>query len=149
MPMPAAIASSGEAKATARPLDRDRAGVGGIKTVEHAHQRALAGAVLAEQRQHLAGADVEVDVIVGDDAAEPLDDAAHGNERRRTVARPGHLALLRLVLSQSTTKMASTSTAAPRGRVATPTAVREWLPRSPNSSQNRSDAPLMTCGTFS
>src|SRR5690606_17973550 len=40
----------------------------------------------------------------------------------------------------------STSTAAPRGSSATPTAARAWRPRSPRTSTRRSEAPLITFG---
>ncbi len=53
----------------------DVAGVGLRHAREHAHQRRLARAVLAQQAVHLAGADREVDVVVRDDAREGLRDA--------------------------------------------------------------------------
>ena len=77
MPMPAAIASRGERKSTGLAEEPDLAGVGAVEPVEHVHERALAGAVLAEQGVDLAEAEVEVDAVVGDDAGEALDDAAH------------------------------------------------------------------------
>ena len=49
--------------------------------------------------------------------------------------------------SQRTSKIPSTSTVAPAGSVATPTAVRAWRPGSPNTANIRSEAPLMTLGT--
>ena len=48
-----------------------------VEPVEDVHQRRLAGAVLAEQRVHLAAPQVEVDRVVRDDAGEALGDAAH------------------------------------------------------------------------
>ena len=42
--------------------------VGHGQSVEDVHQGRLAGAVLAEQRMDLAGAHVEIDAVVGDDA---------------------------------------------------------------------------------
>ena len=57
-------------------VDEDRAGVGPRQPVEDPHQRRLAGAVLAEQRVHLAARDGEVDAVVGDELAEALGDAA-------------------------------------------------------------------------
>ena len=91
MPRPAAMASRGERKSTGRPNDADLAGVGPVEPVEDVHQRALAGAVLAEQGVDLAGAQVEVDAVVGDDAGEALDDAAHldGERGRRCGRRRG------------------------------------------------------------
>ena len=56
-------------------VDADGALVGPVQAGEDVHQRALAGPVLAEQRVDLARSQVEVDVIVGEDAREPLDDA--------------------------------------------------------------------------
>ena len=47
------------------------------KPREHLDQRGLAGAVLAEQAVHLAGADVEVHAVERADAGELLDDAGH------------------------------------------------------------------------
>ena len=57
-------------------VEQDLALVGLVQAVEHVHQRGLAGAVLAEQAVDLAGLDREVDVVVGDQGAEPLGDAA-------------------------------------------------------------------------
>ena len=58
-------------------IEQDRALVGRGQPVEDVHQGGLAGAVLAEQRVDLARPDVEIDVVVGDDARIPLRDAAH------------------------------------------------------------------------
>ena len=58
-------------------VEQDRPGVGLIETVQDLHQRGLAGAVLAQQRMHFAGADVEIDVVVGQHAGKALDDAVH------------------------------------------------------------------------
>src|SRR6185312_17455610 len=52
----------------------DRARVRPRQTVDHLHQRRLAGAVLAEDGVNLAGEDVEVDAIVGDDVRVRLGD---------------------------------------------------------------------------
>ena len=61
----------------------DRAGVGVVDAGEHVRQRRLAGAVLPEQGVHLAGGDVEVDGVVGDDTArELLRDLPHRDRRR-------------------------------------------------------------------
>ena len=58
-------------------VEQDLARVGLVEPVEDVHQRRLAGAVLAEQRVHLALRQLEVDVVVGDDARERLRDPAH------------------------------------------------------------------------
>ena len=58
-------------------VEPDLALVGLVEAVEDVHQRRLARAVLAQQRMHLALPQVEVDVVVGDDAREALRDAPH------------------------------------------------------------------------
>jgi len=57
-------------------VEQDLALVGLDQPVEHVHQRGLARAVLAEQSADLAGLDDQVDVVVGDEAAEALRDPA-------------------------------------------------------------------------
>ena len=81
IPTPASIAARGDPSCTARALDPDLALVGVVEPVEDVHQRRLAGAVLAEQRVHLALAEIEADVVVGDDAGEALRDPAHLEDR--------------------------------------------------------------------
>ena len=66
MPSPAAMASRGEPKRDRLAVEQDLAGVGPVQPGQDVHQRALAGAVLAEQGVDLAGAQVEVDVVVGE-----------------------------------------------------------------------------------
>ena len=66
MPMPSAMASRGPAIRGRLAVDQDLAGVRVDQAVEDVHQGRLAGAVLADQRVDLAGAHVEVDVVVGD-----------------------------------------------------------------------------------
>ena len=65
------------------PVDEDLPGIGLVQPVEDVHQRALPGAVLAEEGMDLAGREGEVDAVVGDDAGEPLDDAAELDGRHR------------------------------------------------------------------
>ena len=48
-------------------VEQDLALVGLREPVEDVHQRRLAGAVLAEQRVDFAAAEVEIDVVVGDE----------------------------------------------------------------------------------
>ena len=62
-------------------VEQDLAGVGRVEPVEDVHQRRLARAVLAEQRVHLAATKVEVDVVVRENAWEPLGDRAQLEER--------------------------------------------------------------------
>ncbi len=54
----------------------DRPLVGDIMAEQDVHQRGLAGAVFAEQRDHLAALKVERDGVVGDKRSEALGDAA-------------------------------------------------------------------------
>ena len=77
IPIPTSIASLADANDTGFPAQADLAGVGLVQPVEDVHQRRLAGAVLAQQRVHLAAREVEVDVVVGDDPRELLGDPAH------------------------------------------------------------------------
>ena len=44
------------------------------------HEGRLAGAVVADQRQDLAGREIEVDIVDRDEAAEALDHAATGED---------------------------------------------------------------------
>ena len=55
--------------------------VGPVEAGEDVRERALAGAVLAEQRVHLAGGGLEVDAVVRDDARKALRDPAHRHRR--------------------------------------------------------------------
>jgi len=61
-----------------------RPGVWKVRAGQNLHQRALAGAVLADERVRLAGLHVEVDARQRDDRSEPFGDLAHveaGHER--------------------------------------------------------------------
>ena len=57
-------------------VHEDLAGVRVVDAREHVHQCGLAAAVLAQQRQHLAVVDLQVDGVVGHHGAEGLGDAA-------------------------------------------------------------------------
>ncbi len=70
MPIPSSIAFERRGDGDALAVQEDLALVGVVEAVENVHQRRLAGAVLAEQRMHLSAAQVEVDVVVRDDARE-------------------------------------------------------------------------------
>ena len=69
------VSRGGELDALA--VQQQLARVGPVEPVEDVHQRRLSGAVLTEQRVHLATADVEIDVIVGDGPRELFPDPAH------------------------------------------------------------------------
>ena len=64
-------------------VDRDRPLVGPMGTAEHLHERALARAVLAQQREHLAGREPEIHPAERLHAGERLHDARHLEQRRR------------------------------------------------------------------
>ena len=70
--MPSSMAACGCAERDLLAVPGDRALVGLVGAGEHLDQGGLAGAVLAEQAVHLAGADVEVDAVEGPDAGERL-----------------------------------------------------------------------------
>jgi hypothetical protein len=69
----------GRADLDAFAADADLALVGMREPVQDAHQRRLAGAVLAQQSMNRAGREREVDTVVGDDVAEVLHDPAHSD----------------------------------------------------------------------
>src|SRR5439155_18134369 len=58
-------------------VEDDLAGIPAIRAAEDLHQRRFAGAVLAEQDVHLAGAKVEVHAVERDHAGEGFRDGAH------------------------------------------------------------------------
>ena len=88
IPMPCAIASSGERKCTSVAAQPDRPFVRPLQAVEDRHQRRLAGAVLAHHGMDLAASDGEIHVIVRDERAVALDDAGGLQLQRRHVERP-------------------------------------------------------------
>ena len=81
--MPRAIASDGPCDRDRRAVEQDLALVGHGQPVQDVHEGGLAGPVLAEQGVDLAGAQVEVDVVVGEHARIALRDAAHLERRNR------------------------------------------------------------------
>ena len=81
MPMPAASAAFGLPGGSGWPKTSIVARVGDVVAEQDRHQRRLAGAVLAEQRQHLAGVQLERDGVVGHQRAEALGDAAQRGRR--------------------------------------------------------------------
>ena len=89
IPTPASIAALRRAEPDRLALDQDLALVRVVQPVEDVHQRRLAGAVLAEQRVHLAFAEVEADVVVRDDARKALRDVAHLEDGPLVAHRPG------------------------------------------------------------
>ena len=73
-----------------QPRDTGRARGGGDQGGEHAHGRRLAGAVRAEEAEHLAGADAEGDVVDREPLTEPLRQVLDDERRlvRRARRRP-------------------------------------------------------------
>ena len=59
------------------PIDGDRAFFRLVHAGQHVHQGAFARAVFAEQSMHLALAQIEIHVVIGEDAGEPFDNAPH------------------------------------------------------------------------
>ena len=77
MLIPRAMASAGPAIRTGCAVEQDLALVRPRQAVEDVHEGRLAGPVLAEEGVDLAGADVQVDAVVGDHPGIALRDAAH------------------------------------------------------------------------
>jgi hypothetical protein len=61
--------------------------------------------------------------------------------RQREAGNPGSVGMTIHIAT-----IICSSTSALRGNALTPTAARTWRPGSPNTSSNKSDAPLMTAG---
>ena len=62
-------------------VEGDRAGIGAVDAGDGLHQRRLAGAVVADQADHLAGRDGEVDAVQHVDRAKALADAGEREQR--------------------------------------------------------------------
>ena len=88
MPIPRAIADRvGLAILASCPVDHDASVVGRIHPVEDAHQRGLAGPVLADERVDLARPELQGDVVVRQHTGEPFGDVLEDDEGRGA-ARP-------------------------------------------------------------
>ena len=74
MPTPASIASAVDQPVTSRPCDFHAARVRRVHAAQHAHQRRLARAVLADERVNLAARDLERRAAVRLHGAERLVD---------------------------------------------------------------------------
>ena len=86
--MPALVACSGRLRATWWPSIMSEPVVGRLGAGEHLHERRLAGAVLAHERDDLAGAHLERDVVDGDGTRETLADAVERDGAERRGRRP-------------------------------------------------------------
>src|SRR5260370_20319229 len=74
-------------------VDDELAFVGTNNSCDCLHERRLAGPIVADEREHLAGVDVEVDSTQRRDAAETLPNASQHEERRGTVLVSGAVQL--------------------------------------------------------
>jgi len=72
---------AGRAELDGLAVDADHTRIGTVEARQDAHQGGFARAVLAEQGEHLPGADGEVDARVRHDPGERLDDALQFDER--------------------------------------------------------------------
>ena len=70
-------------------VDEHAPGIGVMEAEGDAHERRLPGPVLADDRADLAGAQVEGDVVVGDDPGIGLGDALEAEEGRRPPVSSG------------------------------------------------------------
>ena len=82
MPTPAWIARGGIAEDALLAVDEDLARVRLVQAGQDVHQRRLAGAVLAQQAEHLAPVGRDRDPVVGEDARKPLRDVAQFEPHR-------------------------------------------------------------------
>ena len=80
-----------------RPRHADRSLVGHIVAEQDVHQRGLAGAVLAEQREDFPAPQLEIDGVVGDERAEALADAGKLQDERRLGGSDRHKGTLRTI----------------------------------------------------
>ena len=84
-----ALAQGGGVADGVQARDADRAGVRAQQRGEHADRRRLARAVGAEQAEHRAGLDLEVDAVERADLAERLDEAFDEDGRLAAAAARG------------------------------------------------------------
>ena len=84
--MPSRATLRGESSLMSRTVERDRAGVGLKIAGDHVDEGRLAGAVGADQADPLAGRDVDVHGVGGDDRAEALVEPAHRKDRVHSAA---------------------------------------------------------------
>ena len=90
MPMPGVERVARRVEVHRPAVEEDLALVRPVEAGEDVRERALAGAVLAEQRVHLARSGLEVDAVVRDHAGKALRDPAHrhGGSRRGAAGAP-------------------------------------------------------------
>ena len=93
MPMPASSAARGSPGGSVLPKASTRALVGDIVAEQDVHQRRLAGAVLAEQRDDLALLQLERDGVIGQQRPEALGDAGEAEDGGGSVSCHGRTAV--------------------------------------------------------
>ena len=93
METPSCWAWCGLLGTTVLALDDDRALVRRVDAGDDLHQRALAGAVFADQGQTFARANVEVDLLERLHARKALADAGHLQKNRRWFCHPGPVSI--------------------------------------------------------
>ena len=91
MPTPNSIAALGEEMPTGNAVDADLSLVGVVQPVEDVHERRLPRSILTKRRMDIATAEVEVDVVVGEDAREGLCDPRSSRIGRSRSAIPEDL----------------------------------------------------------
>ena len=75
--MPRRAAPPGPSMVTGGAVEADLAGVGLVDAGKDLHQRGLAGAVLADERDDLAARDLEVHLVESEDAGKTFGDRSH------------------------------------------------------------------------
>ena len=117
-------------------VDRDRAVVRRVQPRQNLHQRALAGAVLADQRHHLAGAQLEVHAVERLDRAEAVAHPRHLQDDRRR-----HRAVVRVGVDEvAASRRTTCSCTTPR-----PSGPRSSRSGSPQPSRPPGSACSCTC----
>lgn len=86
--MPPSTASRGVTAGIPCRRSEDDAAVRDVDTRHDLDERGLSRAVLAEERMHLAGAHVEIDILEHAHAREGLRDPGEGDERRHASRPP-------------------------------------------------------------
>ena len=117
--------------------DPDRAGRRAVQPDDRAQEHRLAGARAADDAQHLAAVDVEVEPVVHHLGAEAVDEAAHLDDRLALRRPSGHQTstvakkIAKIASSTMTRKIASTTEAEvslPRLSALPPTFSPWWQP---------------------
>ena len=147
--MPSCATSCGGALSMVLPSTRDGAAGGGQHAGDQVEGRALAGAVGADQRDDLAGLDVERHIVDGDHAAELLARALDLQQRRRGVvgaagaagsASAGAGPLARRRVTASAPSATATRRSAPAA-AAPPAGCRtRWSRAGPRREHDRADS---------